>query len=228
MKNNFIPMKKTDTNVDLDRLTLEEKIAALDGKVTPEEYGELKGLLAAHRIAPSSALLEAIIAKLIVIISKSDTKEADVYNEEDGGLDLDSEWVLAFECFLEFRNRKKSSIDVYIRSIKRIMKEYGISSAIELRNRIQELIRIYDGNDQKSHNLNTSALKQFRDFCDSKCGIITTYIDKNGGEYVVERSFCTPDKALPGFDCMIEEYRDCAVKVRMINPFGEEICSRNV
>lgn len=232
MKNNFIPMKKTDTNVDLDRLTLEEKIAALDGKVTPEEFGELKGLLAAHRIAPSSSLLEVIIAKLVVIILKSDTKlstkeEVD-YDEDDGRLDIDGEWISAYECFLDYQDIKPSSIDVYIRAIKRIMKEYGISSAKELRNRIQELIGIYDGNDQKSHNLNISALKKFRDFCDSNCGVITTYIDKNGGEYVVERAFCTPDKALPGFDCTIEEYRDCAVKVRMINPFGEEICSRNV
>lgn len=232
MKNNFIPMKKTDTNVDLDRLTLEEKIAALDEKVTPEEYGELKGLLAAHRIVPSSALLEAIITKLIAIILKSDTKvsakEESVYDENDVGLELDSEWTLAYEHFLALQGKKDSSIEVYVRAIKRIMKEYGISSAKELRNRIQELIRIYDGNDQKSHNLNISALKQFRDFCDSRCGVITTYIDKNDGEYVVERAFCTPDKALPGFDCTIEEYRDRAVKVRMIDVFGEEICSRNV
>ena len=232
---NFITLQRANMNnaknVDFENMTLEEKIAALDGKVPAEQLGELKGLLGAYRIAPSNALLEAIIAKLIAIILKNNINvvaNQKVLDDEDDFLDLNQEWALAYEHFLALQGKKDSSIEVYVRAIKRIMKDYGITDINEFKKRILELIDLYEGNDQKSHNLNISALKAFLNFIQEGCGVIITYIDKYGDEYVVDRIYCTPDKAISSIDEAIEDYRDRAVKVRMIDAFGEEICSRNV
>lgn len=232
---NFIPLQRANINsaknVNFGNLTLEEKIAELDGKIPAEQFGELNGLLGAYRIAPSNALLEAIIAKLVAIILQKNinivANQKDL-DDEDDFLDLNQEWALAYEHFLVLQGKKDSSIEVYVRAIKRIMKDYGIADINEFRKRIYELIERYEGNDQKSHNLNISALKAFLKFMQEGCGVIITYIDKYGCEYVVDRIYCTPDKAISSIDEAIEDYRDCAVKVRMINVFGEEISSCNV
>lgn len=152
-------------------MSLDQMIDALEQKATAEnasDFGEIKGLYAAYKLAPSTVLLEAILAKCLEVIlngsiaGASPAASTPVKPSRTHPASLEWEWVQGFEHFLLLNGISETSRPVYIRAIKRVIKKYGIIEVAELKNDIDWLIDQYDGCDQAAHNVHLAALRQFK------------------------------------------------------------------
>ena len=193
----------TAKKLNLSKMSLDELMELLGEKATAETakvYGEIRGLYAAYKLAPSTVLLEAIIAKCLQIILNDESSAllpgAGVFTQ-NAKVDLSEpawlwEWVNGFDYFLMLNKvASEKSRAVYIRALKRIMKNEDpeIKTVRELIDKIYYLIDKYAGIDRQrkeNHNVHISALRKFKDYIEDRCGFFYT-VEMDGKEEKVER-----------------------------------------
>lgn len=202
-------------------LSLDDLVALLEQSATPETAtacGEIKGLYGAYKLAPSTALLETIVAKCLELLLKSRSAAPVVATSRKPAF-LEDVWVSGFEYFLEVVcGKSEKTTAVYVRAIKRIMKSRNLTIK-DLVARIDDLIAVYDGNDQASHNVHISALRRFKEFILDPCGFVFTVSDQDG-EWIESRVYCTWDKVEADYRNMAEEYAQKGQTLKAYDKFG--------
>ena len=217
----------TSVNKDTSGLSLDEMMAMLDGIAVPENataLGEIKGLYAAHKLAPSGVLLEAIIGKCLSIILGAGTMQQSINLSTPVRLirsqpaSMEWEWVQGFEHFLMLRGISETTRSVYIRALKRVMKKHGID-VNDLRESIDSYIREYEGCDRESHNVHIGSLRQFKEYMNDECGYFIS-IENNGYEEIASRIYCTRELAEQQLEDVISEYGASSEKIRLYDKFA--------
>ena len=232
-KNNSIYWTNSPTQrkIDIANMSLEQMVAILDEKSTPETaniFGEIKGLYTAYKLAPSNVLLEAMLAKCLSVIihagadNQSATVATPVKSSRTHPDSMDWEWVQGFEHFLSMNGITETSRQVYIRALKRVMKKNNINDVETLIRDIEWLIEEYSGCDQASHNVHISALRQFKAYMKDECGYFFS-IEQNGEEEIVSRIYCNFELAEQEFDGIVSDYCENADKIRMYDKFARLI-----
>lgn len=218
-------------------MDLQQMIDLLDERATPETaavFGEIKGLYSAYKLAPSAVLLEAIVVKCLSIIlsnhtaSQSFGASTPVKTSRTHPDSMDWEWVQGFAHFLLLSGISENTRQVYIRALKRVIKNNQIYDVKVLIDNIDFYINQYDGNDQAAHNVHLAALRQFRSFIFDECGYFVSVMI-NGNEEIVSRVYCTLDLARQEFEEIEREYRGVAESVKLYDKFAslvEEITIR--
>lgn len=213
---------------DASGMTIDEMIETLEKTATPETAaacGEIKGLYGAYKLAPSNLLLEAIIAKcLTIIINISPGANLSVAStplkiNKNHLPSMDWEWVQGFEHFLLLNVISETTRQVYIRAIKRVMKNYSVTDVNLLKDNIDWYIDQYDGKDQAAHNVHLAALRQFKKFINDGCGYFIS-VELNSEEEIVSRIYCTLALARSEYQGIIDEYRNTAKKARLYDKFA--------
>ena len=216
---------------DVTAMTLDQLIETLDGKSTPKTataFGEIKGLYTAYKLAPSHVLLEAIITKCLTIIlnTKVDDQSSEastpVKSSRTHPESMDWEWLQGFEHFLLINGISETSRQVYIRALKRVMKKYNITDVEDLKSDIDWYISEYDGNDQASHNIHLSVLRQFKTYAHDERGYFFSIVE-NGEEEIISRIYCTLDLAQEEFEGLISDYCESADKIKLYDKFANPI-----
>ena len=221
----------TPRKTDVTAMTLDQLIETLDKKSTPQSataFGEIKGLYTAYKLAPSNVLLEAIITKCLTIILNAKASEqppdisTPVKSSRTHPESMDWEWLQGFEHFLLLNDISESSRQVYIRALKRVMKNYNIADVEALKRDIDWYISEYDGNDQASHNIHLSVLRQFKNYMHDERGYFFA-IEENGEEEIVSRIYCTLDLAQEEFEGLVSDYCETADKIKMYDKFANPV-----
>lgn len=222
------PAPQKENSVEM---SIEQMINSLDERTNPEMatlFGEIKGLYTAYKLAPSTILLETIVAKCLTAVLQSkmeDRKETTVTpikSSRTHPSSMDWEWVQGFEHFLMLNGISDNSRPIYIRALKRVMKKYNVTDVETLKENITFYINEYNGRDQASHNAHISALRQFRNFMDDECGYFFS-IEKDGEEEIISRIYCNHDLACQEFEELVIEYRDTTESIKMYDKFSKLI-----
>ncbi len=218
--------------VDVATMSLDQMIELLDQRATPDTatvFGEIKGLYAAYKLAPSHVLLEAIIAKCLTIILNADGKSSQgVVSLTPAGksqkrpVSMEYEWIQGFEYFLLLNGISENTAMVYVRALKRVIKNQNIADVDELMDMIDWLIREYEGCDRASHNVHISALRQFKNYMNDQSGYLIA-IEKDGIEEIVSRIYCSLDGAQEAYEGIISDDCDGVDKIRLYNKFAKLI-----
>ncbi len=212
-------------------MSIEEMIEKLEKQSSPENaaaIGEIKGLFRAYKLSPSTALLELIVIKCLTILldmqatTVSSMVPVSVKACRTHPTSMDWEWVQGFDYFLLLNGISENSRQVYIRALKRVMKNHGIANVEELKERISELIDEYAVTDKKAHNVHISALRQFKDFMLDGCGFFIT-VEQDGEETIIDRIYCNQERAVQAFENAISKHCDTADKLRLYDKFAKLI-----
>ncbi len=218
----------TQKRADTSNMTIAEMIEMLERNASSETaaaYGEIKGLYNAYNIAKSEVLLETIIAKCLAIIinnslnANSTVASTPLKTNKNHPVTLDWEWVQGFEHFLLLNGISETTKQVYIRALKRVMKNYSVTDVTSLKNDIDWFIAQYDGRDQAAHNVHLAALRQFKSFVNDECGYFIS-VEVNGNEEIVSRIYCTLALARLEYKEIIDDYRNMAKKVKLYDKFA--------
>lgn len=137
------------------------------------------------------------------------------------------EWVEGFSFFLSAVGVRENTMKIYVRAIKRVMKEKKMSGAPELQEVIEATVAEYSRKAQPTDKVTLAALKRFWDFCEDESGFVIT-VTHNGEESAVQRIYCRYEPAKAVFEEVVEDYMESADAVRMYdkigNPLLERIC----
>jgi hypothetical protein len=162
---------------------------------------EIKGIMEIYDdVDPVSAarVMERVAVKLASALINTLEECFDSADQGDEIFDPMSEWENGFEAYLLFNGKTEKTIEVYIRCIKRIMKNMSATDINEMLKRLDE----YECNGANER----SALAQF-DKCVSDGKGYVIVLEENGGseKYVMWRAYYTRDAALEELASMREE-----------------------
>ena len=202
MKNNvsqFVPMvaaRPKSLNELLEQLS-EHPGTPANAKV----INEIKGIMEIYDdVDPVSAakVMERVAVKLAGALI--DTLES-CFNTEDMDdeiFDPSNEWENGFEAYLLFNGKTEKTIEVYIRCIKRIMKNMQVSDINKMVERMDE----YQCNGANER----SALAQFEKCVNDGLGYIIVLEDSKTSElYALWRGYNPLDSVLEELESMREE-----------------------
>ena len=149
------------------------------------KVSELKGLYSAYEISHNEEILNKIIEGLLDIMDvllktpANNTQKA-ISNKNNKIGELSD-----FFNYLIKNGKKPTTADSYRKAIKRVIVRNSLSGIEELNRRIDEMIELYDGNDQASHNTHIAALKRYADYLYFKDYYQITLDNDNGTKEVV-------------------------------------------
>ncbi len=222
----------TRNRYDFNGLTLDAVIKILEEKTTSDnaaDFGEIRGLYTAYKLAPSALLLEAITVKCLEIILNNEKNKHSLCSaampivREKIPAVLKNEWSEGFLFFLTTRLIKRTTENtagVYIRAIRRVMKnDLNTDNVAVLIERIDDMIAKYDGNDAGSHNAHISALRRFKDFIEDDCGYLIV-IEHKGKIEIADRLPCSLERVMDSIDDQREEYAEADANVALYDKFG--------
>ena len=160
-------------------------VYSLNDNEVVEKVFELKGLYSAYEISQNEEILSKVIEGLLDIIdvllkipANNTQKAISNKNNKIGELS-------AFFDYLIKNGKKPTTADGYRKAIKRVIVRNSLSGIEELNRRIDEMIELYDGNDQASHNTHLAALKRYADYLYFKNSYQITLDNDNGTKEVV-------------------------------------------
>lgn len=171
IKNKFITLIKDSYNCNNNEVV--SKVA------------ELKGLYSAYEISQNEDILNKIIEGLLDIVDillktpANNTQKA-ILNKNNKIGELSD-----FFDYLIKNGKKPTTADGYRKAINRVIVKNSLSGIEELNKRIDEMIELYDGNDQASHNTHIAALKQYACYLYFKNSYQITLDNDNGTKQVV-------------------------------------------
>jgi hypothetical protein len=204
MKNNvsqFVPMEVARPK-SLNELL--EKLGEHPGTTANAKViNEIKGIMEIYNdIDPVSAakVMERVAVKLAGALI--DTLESCFNTEDmdDETFDPLNEWENGFEAYLLFNGKTEKTIEVYIRCIRRIMKNMQITDINEMLERMDE----YQCNGSNER----SALTQFDKYVNDGLGyIIVLDESKTSKQYALWRGYNTLESALEELEYMREEHQ---------------------
>ena len=203
MKNDLTQLTSARTTHKKSLNELIEQIGAHPG--TPDNakvINEIKGILEIYDdVDPVSAarVMERVAVKLAGALIDTLDEYFEVTNPGgDEIFESSTEWENGFEAYLLFNGKTEKTIEVYIRCIKRIMKNMRATDINEMLKRLDE----YECNGANER----SALAQF-DKCVSDGKGYVIVLEENGGseKYVMWRAYYTRDAALEELASMREE-----------------------
>jgi hypothetical protein len=165
---------------------------------------EIKGILEIYDdVDPVSAarVMERVAVKLAGALIDTLDEYFEVTNP--GGDEIfepSTEWENGFEAYLLFNGKTEKTIEVYIRCIKRIMKNMQITDINEMLERMDE----YQCNGSNER----SALTQFDKYVNDGLGyIIVLDESKTSKQYALWRGYNTLESALAELEYMREEHQ---------------------
>lgn len=202
MKNNvsqFVPMvaaRPKSLNELLEQLG-EHPGTTANAKV----INEIKGIMEIYDdVDPVSAakVMERVAVKLAGALIDTLENCFTTEDSDDEVFDPSSEWENGFEAYLLFNGKTEKTIEVYIRCIRRIMKNMRVSDINEMVERMDE----YQCNGANER----SALTQFDKCVNDGLGyIIVLEEGKTSEQYALWRGYNTLDSALEELELMREE-----------------------
>ena len=162
---------------------------------------EIKGIMEIYDdIDPVSAarVMERVAVKLASALINTLEECFNTADQEDEIFDPISEWENGFEAYLLFNGKTEKTIEVYIRCIRRIMKNMQVTDI----NKMLEQMDEYQCNGANER----SALTQFEKCVNDGLGYIIVLDDsKNSEQYVLWRGYNTLDSVLEELELMREE-----------------------
>ncbi len=202
MKNDLTPLTSGRTTHVKSLNELIEQLGTYPG--TPDNakvINEIKGIMEIYDdVDPVSAarVMERVAVKLAGALINTLEECFDSSDQGDEIFEPLNEWENAFEAYLLFNGKTEKTIEVYLRCIKRIMKNMRAADINEMLKRVDE----YECNGANER----SALAQF-DKCVSDGKGYVIVLDENGGseKYVMWRAYYTRDAALEELATMREE-----------------------
>lgn len=166
-------------------ITLIKDVYSYNNNEVVVKVSELKGLYSAYEISQNEEILNKIIEGLLDIIDvllktpANNTQKAISNNNNKIGELSD------FFDYLIKNGKKPTTADGYRKAVKRVIVRNSLSGIEELNRRIDEMIELYDGNDQASHNTHIAALKRYADYLYFKNSYQVTLDNDNGTKEVV-------------------------------------------
>lgn len=200
MKNNSMQSETTTRTKNLSELI--EFLGEHPGSpANAKVINEIKGIMEIYDdVDPVSAarVMERVAAKLASALINTLEECFNTADQEDEIFDPISEWENGFEAYLLFNGKTEKTIEVYLRCIKRIMKNMRVADINEMLQRVDE----YQCNGANER----SALTQF-DKCigDGKGYIIVLAENGAAEQYVMWRGYNIREIALKELAMMREE-----------------------
>lgn len=166
-------------------ITLIKDVYSYNNNEVVAKISELKGLYSAYEISQNEEILNKIIDGLLDIIdvllkSPANNTQKAISNKNNKIGELSD-----FFNYLIKNGKKPTTADGYRKAIKRVIVRNSLSGIEELNRRINEMIELYDGNDQASHNIHIAALKRYADYLYFKNSYQITLDNDNGTKEVV-------------------------------------------
>ena len=200
MKNNSMQSETTTRTKNLSELI--EFLGEHPGSpANAKVINEIKGIMEIYDdVDPVSAarVMERVAAKLASALINTLEECFNTADQEDEIFDPISEWENGFEAYLLFNGKTEKTIEVYLRCIKRIMKNMCVADINEMLQRVDE----YQCNGANER----SALTQFDKCIGDGKGYVIVLVENGAAEqYVMWRGYNICEIALKELAMMREE-----------------------
>ena len=207
----------------------------LAGRLKIEEAGDAGKLVVELRLLTFIYGLEADMESLEKIASTAlklacelqelAKKNGGTSPEKKRSASMAQEWVQGFEHFLLLSGVRENTREIYVRAVKRVMKQKEISDIEEIRREIEAIVTEYREKTRATDKVNYAALRQFQYFCEDECGFVITIVH-NGVDDATQRLYVRRELAESVFEETMEDYKESVEAVRMYDKFGKLLLER--
>lgn len=125
--------------------------------------GELRAYYESYQVTGNRELLERALETAITLIHRVVEVKLPI-NRRQKAMGVNKDPLSNYVDYLISENKTKNTANSYKSALRKVMKVNDVKTIDELNEKVDHLISLYDGNDEATHNTNTSALKQYRNF----------------------------------------------------------------